>query len=285
MISSSRGELAGGVLAVAERGLRRGRRAISKRRRALAPFELVDQSAGLQPVRGRDEADAAAVGELLDVGELAVGGWVVWRPWAPPCGGAGWSRGSAACGARCHAPGRARKPVRVDAGRARRRLAAAPAPPRRAWPFEPSGVTRACIELDSARCASSRSSICRWSSCRVLGRAVTCGARTPNERWSSCCATSPSWEWLFRIEEIELGELELELTTRVAGAERVRSEQDLPGEGSVAALCEQVAGEVQVDVVAGGEHERLLLGPAGAERAARSASPRLPARYSGSRCR
>src|SRR5437764_555779 len=43
------------------------------------------------------------------------------------------------------------------------------------------------------------------------------------------------------------------------------SEKDLAGEGEVAALCEQVACEMEVDVVVGGEDERLLFGPAGCE--------------------
>ena len=37
-------------------------------RGAVAAFELVDQLACLEPVVGWDEADASAVGELLDVG-------------------------------------------------------------------------------------------------------------------------------------------------------------------------------------------------------------------------
>ena len=82
---------------------------------AFALFELVDQLACLEPVGGWDEADAAAAGELFDEVELAWGSGVV-------CGhgfllvGAGWSRKPRPAKARCHAPVRARKPVRVDAG-------------------------------------------------------------------------------------------------------------------------------------------------------------------------
>ena len=43
----------------------------------------------------------------------------------------------------------------------------------------------------------------------------------------------PEWRGLFRIEEIELGELELELTLHDGNAlASRRSEQDLPGEGT-----------------------------------------------------
>jgi hypothetical protein len=48
-------------------------------RRARLPLELVDQLAGLNSVRRRDEADAAAVSEFLDVGELTDRSWVSWR--------------------------------------------------------------------------------------------------------------------------------------------------------------------------------------------------------------
>jgi hypothetical protein len=65
-----------GVFAVAERGCV----AVGcdlEEDGSFALFELVDESAGLEAIRGRDEADAAAVGEFFDVGELAWCGWVV----------------------------------------------------------------------------------------------------------------------------------------------------------------------------------------------------------------
>src|SRR5205823_4457777 len=86
------GRAAGGVLAVAERGCVTVGGDLEDHR-PFALSELVNQSAGLEPVGGRDEADAAAVGELLDVGELTWGSWVVGGHGAPPCCGARWSRG------------------------------------------------------------------------------------------------------------------------------------------------------------------------------------------------
>jgi hypothetical protein len=44
------------------------------RHHELLAVELVDQSAGLNPVRRRNQADSTAVGELLEVGELPMGG-------------------------------------------------------------------------------------------------------------------------------------------------------------------------------------------------------------------
>jgi hypothetical protein len=97
------------------------------RRGTVAALELVDQPACLEPVGGRNEADAATAGELLEVVELSRGGWIVCGHGLPPRGC--WMEPRAGGGgARCHASREARKPVRVAGGRARRMLAAAPAP-------------------------------------------------------------------------------------------------------------------------------------------------------------
>ena len=61
------------------------------------------------------------------------------------------------------------------------------------------------------------------------------------------------------------GRAVFELSDTTAGSGVGSLEQDFAGECGVAAVGEQVAGDVQVDVVVGGEQECVLFGAAGAE--------------------
>src|ERR1700694_3457559 len=99
---------------------------------------------------------------------------------------------------------RARKPVRVDAGRACRRLAAAPAPPRRAWRVEPLASRRRFELTRRMRVFALVDS----SMVQLVEFSVELFARREDADRTLAELLHDELEWrdLFRIEEIDLGE-------------------------------------------------------------------------------
>src|SRR5581483_3210695 len=98
---------------------------------------------------------------------------------------------------------------------------------------------------------------------RNLDRAVRAArGRRTNPRRASPRRTRLARSLPDRGDRPRRAEHELTLASESRGGARL-SEKDLPGKGEVAPSCEQVAGEMEIDVVVSGENERLPFRPAG----------------------